>query len=679
MKKVTRQEVEERISHLRKVIDHHRYLYHVLDKQEISAEVLDSLKKELFDLEQRFPDLITPDSPTQRVGGKPLTKFFKVRHEVPMLSFNDAFSEQDMKDWLRRLENHLGYQIKSNFYCELKLDGLAIELVYDNGILVQASTRGDGLVGEEITQNIKTIEAIPLRLLGTYPRHLVVRGEVFLDKKKFERLNKELIKRGKAVYANPRNLAAGSVRQLDSKVTASRRLDSFAYDIVTDGGFKYHSGEHDQLKKWGFKINPHTKKCSSLEGVLKLQHYWNNQRDRLPYEIDGLVVAVDDNEVFAGGGVIGKAPRAAVAFKFSPREATTVIEDIQVYVGRTGTLTPVAKLKPVEISGVTISSASLHNYDEVQRLDVRIGDTVVISRAGDVIPQVTKVLKELRIGKERKFAMPARCPIDNSTIIKAGAYYRCSNKNCGAVQRKRLHHFISQGAFNIEGLGKKIVGRFLDEGLIGDAADIFTLEKGDIAALERFGDKSAENIIQEVKSRKQISLARFIYSLGILHIGEETSQLLAEQIIGKTKKRQLGISDLVGILRNFSLEELREISDVGPVVAQSIYDWFHNERNIKFLEKLARVGVVIEQPVSRDQWQERLKGLTFVITGGLKSLTRGAAKRKIKELGGNVNESVSKKTDWVVVGLKPGSKYERAKKLGVKTIDEPEFLKIISG
>ena len=554
-----KKQAKERIEQLKKVINHHRYLYHVLDKQEISPEALDSLKKELFDLEQKFPDLISSDSPTQRIGGEPLKEFHKIRHAKPMISLNDAFSKEDVLDWLERLENFLGYKVTERnkktqplFYCELKLDGLAIELLYKDGVFIQGSTRGDGIIGEDITQNLKTIDAIPLKLLEkdeviknlnkigldhiatslgkNWPRELVVRGEALLTTKEFQRVNKELTAKGKKIFANPRNLAAGSIRQLDPKITALRKLDSNQYDIITDLGIDTHEHVHDVLHAFGFKTNKYNKSAATIDDIFVFQDSWTKHREKLPYEIDGVVILVNDISILEAGGVVGKAPRAAIAYKFSPKEATTIVEDIVVQIGRTGKLTPVAVLKPVRVSGVTVSHATLHNYDNIKKLGVKIGDTVIISRAGDVIPQVIKVLQELRTGKEKEFRMPAKCPIDNSKVIQEGAYYKCSNPICGARNRELLYHFISRGGFNLDGIGPKIIDRFLDEGLIGDAADIFDLKEGDIGSLERFGEKSAQNIVNEVAAKKKLPLHRFIYSLGIDHVGEESSVLLEQTI-----------------------------------------------------------------------------------------------------------------------------------------------------
>ncbi len=683
-------EAKKRAEKLRGAIDKYRYEYHVLDKSSVSPEALDSLKKELFDLEARYPELVTLDSPTQRIGGKPLENFQKTRHETPMLSFNDAFSEDDMRGWLERLRNYLKKEVAEDFYCELKIDGLAIELEYEDGILVRGSTRGDGIIGEDVTSNLKTIEAIPLKLKipsaswrtkFQIPKRLVVRGEVFLATKEFERINRELENKDEKTYANPRNLAAGSIRQLDPKITAERKLDSFAYAIVTDAGQKKHHEEHEILRGLGFKTNEHNKLAYSTQEVFKFRDYWEKHRGGLGYEIDGVVVAVDDNNVFQQAGVVGKAPRAAMAYKFSPKEATTKVLGIRVQVGRTGVLTPVAELQPVLVGGVTVSNSTLHNYDEIGRLGLKIGDTVVITRAGDVIPKITKVLKELRTGKEKSFQMPKKCPIDGSEVVIEGALYRCSNTQCGARVRELLYHFVSRGAFDIRGLGSKIVDRFLDEGLIADAADIFNLKESDINVLERFGEKSAENIVSEIAEKKKISLRRFIYALGILHVGEETARLFAKQIIGKIPSAswrtnsQIPISEILHVAQNFSLDELMEISDIGPKVAESIYNWFHEKRNVDFLKRLEKAGVEI---VLRQVEGEalRLQGKIFVFTGGLSGMSRNEAKEKVRTLGGEVSESISKKIDYVVAGDEAGSKYDKAVKLGVKVINEQEFLRM---
>ncbi len=677
---------KQRVEQLKKEIYRHRYAYHVLDKETISPNALDSLKKELFDLEQQFPQFVTPDSPTQRVGGKPLDSFKKVRHEQPMLSFNDAFNEKDIKEWVRRLESHVSSV--TDFYCELKIDGLAIELIYESGVLIQGSTRGDGAVGEDVTQNLRTIEAIPLKLHVPrsgfrVPRHIIVRGEVFLAKKEFERINKERVRQGEQLYANPRNIAAGSIRQLDPKVIAGRKLDALAYDIALPAevlaktGITAHEEEHKLLKQLGFKVNLHNKRLSTIKEVFNYRDYWEKKRDALPYEVDGVVVIVNNNSAFEKAGVVGKAPRAAIAYKFSPKEATTVIKGIKVQVGRTGALTPVAVMEPVKVGGITITHATLHNYDQIKRLGIRIGDTVVISRAGDVIPQVTKVLTDLRTGDEKEFRMPAQCPIDGSKITKAGVIHRCSNPQCGARNREFLSHFASRPAFNIDGMGPRVIDRFLDEGLISDAADLFVLQKGDIAVLKGFGRKSAENIVAEAEKSKNINLSRFLYSLGIFHVGEETARLLAERIF-RPRRTILGLAkptDVLKVLQEFSIIDLQEIPDVGPEVANSIYSWFHSKRNIALLKKLEKVGVTIKRESLRQKG--KFHGKKFVLTGALVLMTREEAKEKIRGAGGAVSENVSKTTDYVVAGNNPGSKYNEAKERRIPIITEQKFLALL--
>lgn len=644
---------KQRIEKLKKLIKHHRYLYHVLDKQEISDSALDSLKKELFDLEQKFPELVTSDSPTQRIGGKPLSKFKKVKHPYPMLSFNDAFSEKDMEDWLERISKLLSVEERSklDFYCELKIDGLAIELIYEDGNFKVGSTRGDGKIGEDVTQNLRTIDAVPLKI----PPRTVVRGEVFMPKKVFERFQKD--------YANPRNLVAGSIRQLDPKITASRKLDSYIYDIIDDK-IKTHEEKHRALKKLGFKTNPHNKYCSNLLEVFKFHKHIMKIRDKIPYEIDGIVVIINDNKMFAKLGNVGKAPRGAIAYKFPAMQKTTIIKAIEVQIGRTGALTPVAHLKPVEVGGVVVSKATLHNIDEIKRLGVKIGDTVVVERAGDVIPDIVKVLTELRTGREKTFVMPKHCPICGGKVIRqeGEVAMRCSNKNCFAVRKRYFNHFISKSAFDLSGLGPKIMSMLIARGLISDPADIFILKKEDLVSLERMGEKSAENFIESVEAKKEISFAKFIYALGIRNVGEETAIDLS--------KRFKNIEEL----RGAKLEELDDIQDIGPVVAASIYEWFREPQNIAYLAKLKSVGIQVLKLKIKNL---KLNNKTFVLTGSLNSLTRNEARERIRDLGGDVSTSVSRETDYVVAGLSPGGKYARAKKLGIKILNEKEFLKLI--
>ena len=674
---MTNDDAKRRIEDLKRSINRHRYLYHVLDKPELSDAALDSLKAELGKLEEEYPEFITPDSPTQRVGGEPSPQFRKARHSRPMLSLGDAHTEEDVREWFTRLTKYLKRDIPETFYCELKIDGLAIELIYENGIFLEGSTRGDGLVGEDITQNLKTIEAIPLSLETSVetaiPKRLVVRGEVYLTVGELSRINALLTQEGKPPYANTRNLAAGSLRQLDPAVTAERRLDVIAYDIVEGFDAQHHHEEHEELKRLGFKISHESKLVHSLSEAITFRNFWEERRESLPFEIDGIVIILDDNALFREAGDVGKAPRAALAYKFSAREAPSVVESLSVGVGRTGALTPVAKLRPVSLGGITITHATLHNVDEIERLGLKIGDTVVVTRAGDVIPKVTSVLTDLRTGKEKTFHMPKRCPADGSQIIRDGVAHRCSNKLCGARVREAICHFVSRGAFRIEGLGQKIIDGFLDEGLISDAADLFTLSAGDIALLSRFGEKSAENITEEIKKKRKITLPRFLYAIGILHVGEETSALLAGQLSGKAVSTP---SRLGAVMRAFSQKELEEIPDVGPKVSKSIYEWFHDQRNQTFLLRLTRAGIRIEH-METSRSGRNLSGLTFVLTGALARMGREDAKEKIRSLGGTTSESVSKKTDYVVLGENPGEKKERAKALGVKTLDEKAFLKMI--
>ena len=599
-----KQEAKERIEKLKKAINKYRYQYHVLNKLEISEEALDALKHELKKLEDEFPDLVTPDSPTQRVEGRVTKGFKKAQHRTPMLSLEDVFSEEEFLDWEKRVKKLLNISKMPELFAELKFDGLAVSIVYKNGILERAATRGNGKIGEDVTQNVKTIEAVPLRLEDDVQGEIEVRGEVIITKKDFEKINREQKKKGGQIYANPRNLAAGSLRQLDSKITASRHLDFHAYDIVGDLGGRLHSEEHELLRSLGFKTDGEAHIARKAEDIFKFKEKIEKEREKLAYEIDGLVVQVNDNRLFERLGVTGKAPRGAIAFKFSPKEATTKVHDILVQVGRTGKLTPVAVLEPVEVGGVTISRASLHNEDEIRRLSLKIGDTVIVGRAGDVIPDVKKVLVQLREGKERQFHMPKKCPVCARAVTKDGPLTFCTNKNCPAKHRENLYHFVSKHAFDIDGLGPKIINALLDQGLIQNAADLFDLKEGDLVLLERFGEKSAENLVAAIRERKKISMPRFLIALGILHVGEETATDLADRF-GSLEK-----------LERASLEEINAIPNVGDVVAKSAYDWFRDPYNKRFLEKLLRrvnIGKY-RQPSGK------LKGKTFALTGSLENL-----------------------------------------------------------
>lgn len=655
---MTKEEAREKIEKLKKLISHHSYLYYVLDKPELSDSSWDSLFSELFDLEKQFPEFITPDSPTQRVSGKPLDKFKKVSHGYPMLSLQDAFSFEEVEEWEERIKKLLTGKQQQNldYYAELKIDGLAVSLLYEEGIFVRGATRGDGKIGEDITHNLRTVTSIPLKLLK--PLTCEIRGEVFITKENFKKFKKE--------YANPRNLAAGSVRQLDPKITASRRLNFMAWQLL---GRKTQSREHEELMELGVKPAP----GAFCKNLLEVKKYFESiNKDQLPFEIDGLVVGVNEVAIIGELGVTGKSPRGFIAWKFPSEEGITVVEDIKIQVGRTGVLTPVAILRPVQVRGVTISRATLHNKDEIQRLGLKIGDTVIVTRAGDVIPDVKRVLKELRNGKEKNFLMPRNCPVCNEKIIEdpikkdssgGGILLRCVNLKCPARKRRNMYYFSSRPAFNIEGLGPKIINALLNNGLIQDAADIFDLKEGDLVAMERFGEKSAGNLVRAIELARKISLPRFIVALGIMHIGEETAQVLS---------RQFGT---LANLKKASLKELERVEEVGPVVAQSIYEWFRNEHNKDFLIRLLK-HVYIEK--YKAPLATKLAGKKFVLTGTLLTMAREDAKIRIRELGGKTSEAVSKKTSYVVVGDEPGAKLEQAEKLGVKILKEEEFIKMIS-
>ncbi|MBU1292030.1 NAD-dependent DNA ligase LigA [Patescibacteria group bacterium] len=669
-----KQAAKKRIIKLRNVINHYSYKYYVLDNPEVNDATWDSLIHELFELEQKYPDLIRPDSPTQRISGNALDKFIKVKHQKRMLSLEDVFYYEELKSWQERIQKLVPLE-KLDYFAELKVDGFAIALIYENGVLVQGATRGDGQTGEDVTQNLKTINSLPLRLevhqklpslIEKKVKQLIkegrieIRGEVYMSENAFEEVNKERAKNKLPLYANPRNTAAGSIRQLDPKIAASRQLDFLAYDLVTDLGQKTHQEKHQILKALGFKTTQ-DQFSNNLEGLSKFRDKISKIRKKLSYQIDGIVVNVNDNNIFNKLGVVGKAPRGAIAFKFSAKETTTVVEDIVVQIGRTGALTPVAHLKPVRLGGILITRATLHNEDEIKRLDVRIGDTVIIQRAGDVIPDVVKVIENLRTGQEKKFQMPIKCPVCGGLVIRpvGEVVHRCANKKCGSIQRQRIIHFVSKKAFNIDGLGPQIVNQLMDEGLISNSADLFSLSYGDLIPLERFAQKASENLIKSIEQSKKISLAKFIFALGIRHVGEETAITLA-QYFGNLKK-----------ISKISLAELSKVEDIGQVVAKSIVEWFNSKRNQVLINKLLKDGVVIEKVKI---FEKKLTGLTFVLTGELNKLTREQAKTKIRMLGGGVSSSVSKQTSFIVAGKNPGSKYERGKKLGVKIINEKEFL-----
>jgi DNA ligase (NAD+) len=663
-----KQQIQSRISKLRDQIADLRYRYHVLNDPKVTDEVYEDLTRELVALEEEYPEFKTPDSPTQRVGGKPLDKFKKVKHPSPMLSLNNVFNKEELEAWEKRNLKFLseGETIKG-YYCELKFDGLSISLEYEKGILVRGSTRGDGLIGEDVTQNLKTIETIPLVI--PEKRNVEIRGECVMTKKVWEQLNKQNEKDGKPLFANPRNAAAGSIRQLDPKMAAARRLDFFAWALATDlDGIETHEQEHAFLAEQGFKLDERQRFCEDLHEVERFVFANEKIREALPYGIDGVVVSVNDLSQHAALGVIGKAPRYSTAYKYPAEQATTVVRNILVNVGRTGALTPLAMFEPTFVAGSTISKATLHNMDQIERLDVRIGDTVVIQKAGDVIPEVVEVLPKLRSGREKKFKMPTNCPVCEGAVEKRmigekgkgeSTAYFCANPKCQAKDRRRMQHFVN--AFEIMAVGPKILDRFKEDGLISDAADLFTLKHDDVAGLERFGEKSAENILKSIKEHSEVSFPKFIYALGILHVGEQTSEDLANHFQELSR------------LMDASFEEVNAVPNIGPVIAKEVSDFFKQKENLLFIQKLQQNGVRIK--AAPKAVSSKLQGLTFVITGTLVAMSRDEAKAKIKALGGKVSDSVSKQTSYLVAGSDPGTKLSKAESLSVPVLSEEEFLK----
>ncbi len=667
---MNRKEAKKRAEKLRKLISKYRYAYHVLDRPLVSDEVNDSLKKELQEIEDKYPELKTSDSPTVRVGGEPLDKFEKIEHQSRMLSLRDVFSYQELEEWLKRNERFLKKDIDSEFFVEAKMDGLAVSLVYQDGVLDYGATRGNGTVGENVTKNIKTIEAIPLKLRedSKYFKkagkgRFEVRGEVYLPRSSFEKLNEKREKIGQEKFANPRNAAAGSIRQLDPKIAAKRDLSFVAFEVTSNIGQSKHSQEHEMAESLGFKVVSETKICSDLEEVDKFMERLEERREKLAYQIDGVVVVVNECNIYDQLGTVGKAPRGMIAYKFAPEEVTTKLIDIKVQVGRTGALTPIAILDPVQVAGTTVSRATLHNQEEIEKKGVKIGDTVVVRKAGDIIPEVVKPIKELRPSNAKEFKMPASCPVCGGPVEKKEGEvdHYCLSKNCLVRVKRQIEHFVAKKAFDIEGMGKKVVSQLVDESLINDPADIFELKQGDLEALDRFGQKSAQNLIKAIKESKQVSLPRFIYSLGIRHVGEETALLLA--------KRFASLAEIIKAKK----DELLSINDIGEVVAESIVDYFSNDKNIKLVDRLLANGVRVKP----FKTESKLANTTFVFSGSLENFSRQQAKSKVVELGGKVSSSISKQTDYLVAGSSPGSKLAKAQENEVKIIDEAEFIDLI--
>ena len=658
-------DIKNRMEKLAKQVNELRFRYHVLDDPAVTDEIYDSLVHELAALEVKYPQFKIKNSPTERVGGEALAKFQKVTHANRMMSLNDAFNEQEVRDWEARIGKLIPNTLFT-YFAEVKFDGLAISLRYERGNLKIAATRGDGFVGEDVTNNIKTIQSVPLSL--PKPITLEVRGEAIMTKQVWQDLNKQQEIEGKTLYANTRNAAAGSIRQLDPKITSSRKLQYYAYDVVTDLGFQTHEQVHGLIKELGFRFTKYQRVCKNLDEVFSFYLEIEKVRSSLPFGIDGVVVSVNELDLQKRLGVVGKAPRGMIAFKFPPEQATTVVENIDINVGRTGKLTPVAHLRPVFVGGTTVSRATLHNEDEISRKDIRIGDTVVIQRAGDVIPEVAEVLPKLRSGKEKKFIMPKKCPVCSEPVARRfigdnqeSADYFCVNQDCPTKNLRAMEHFVS--AFDIYTVGPKILQRFKDEGLISDVVDLFHLKPEDIQSLERFGEKSAENIVNSIQEHKTITLPKFIYALGISHVGEETGFDLAQRF-GSIEK-----------LMEASLDEINAIPNIGSVVAASVVDWFSNKANRELVKNLIKAGVKIETIKIKTT---PLTGKSVVVTGSLDSMSRDEAKEAVRIAGGDWVSSVSKNTDYVVVGDSPGSKLDKAEKLGVKIINEKEFLKLLN-
>jgi len=663
-------EAKNKIQELRDQLHYHNYRYYILDDPEISDAEYDRLFDELIELEEKYPQLVTPDSPTQRVGAEPLDEFKNVSHSFPMLSLSKAVSESELLDFHRRvLKISEANEELIRYTVEPKFDGLAVELIYENGIFMLGATRGDGRIGEDVTLNLKTIKSIPLRLRGTStPRVLEVRGEVVMNKKDFEKLNKEREKQGLPFFANPRNAAAGSVRQLNPRVTAGRPLTLFAYGIGRINGKTLTNQEETMtyLKTLGFRIDQNVELCETIGAVKAYYHKMLDLRDHLPYDTDGIVIKVDDFAAQQKLGTLSRNPRWAVAWKFPAQQANTKIRDIIVSVGRTGALTPVALLEPIRVGGVVIRRATLHNEDEVRKKDIRIGDTVWVQRAGDVIPEVVKVVEQERTGKEKTFVIPDTCPACGSRVerLSGEALHRCTGISCPAQLKEYLAHFVSRDGMDIEGLGRKFLDQMVDKGIIRDPADLYFLKKNDFMRMDRMGDKLAENLLNAIDRSKHPDLTHFIYALGIRNVGYHLAGVLA--------KRFKSIDNLA----RQTVEDLMQVPEIGSIVAESISNFFKNPNNIRVIGKYAKGGVAF--PVEKIEKKEApLAGRTFVLTGALDSFTREEARKIIEDMGGRVTASVSRKTDWVVVGKDPGSKYDEARRLDIKTINENALKKLI--
>lgn len=666
-------ETRERYEKLKKTLNRHRHLYHVLDTPEISDAAYDELEQELLQIERRFPTLVAPDSPSQRVGGKPLPGFKKVRHEVAQWSFNDAFDEEEMREFDARVRRFLkaeGLSQEPTYSCELKIDGLKVVLTYERGFLKHAATRGDGTTGEDVTHNVKTIRSVPLSL--PRPIDLIVEGEIWMSEAMLERINAERKEQGEPPFANPRNAAAGSIRQLDPRVAASRKLDTFIYDVArtSEALPATQFEELEYLRELGFKVNKYHVLAKSIDEVVAFYDGWKTKIRTQGYWLDGVVVKVNERRLQERLGYTGKAPRFAIAWKFPAEQVSTVVEGIELQVGRTGVLTPVAHLRPVTVAGSVVSRATLHNEDEIKRLDVRVGDTVILQKAGDVIPDIVSVFKEMRTGKEKPYRWPTHVPECGGDgrieRVPGEAAWRCVAKDSFAVRRRVLQHFASKGALNIEGLGSKTVDLLLEKGLVQNFDDFFTLKEGDLLPLERFAEVSAGKLIESIqKARQNVPLSRLLAGLSIPHVGEETAILLAEHF--RT------LHDLA----RASEEELAAVHGVGGIVAKAVAGWFAEKENRSLIARLQKLLTFAAPPLRSGR--KDLAGKAFVLTGTLDTLSRDDAKERIRARGGGISSSVSAKTDYVVAGAEPGSKLERARELGVKVLSEEEFLKLLTG
>lgn len=663
-------EIRERVEYLKRELERHNYLYYVKDVPEISDAEYDRMMRELIGYESDYPELQSEDSPTQRVGGTPLAAFASVRHRVPLLSLDNAFGPDDLRAFDERIRRALDTPGPLEYMAELKIDGLTVALTYENGRLVQAATRGDGTTGEDVTANVKTIKSIPLKLAEGEGVNLGVRGEVYLPKAEFEKLNSRRAELGEPLFANPRNAAAGSLRQLDSKVTASRPLDAFFYDILYIEGkqVETQADGFKLLEAYQLKINPHAKRCANIEEVIAFCNYWTEHRAELPYEIDGVVVKLNSLAGQEELGFTAKAPRSKIAFKFPAEQVETRVEDIIVNVGRTGAVTPTAVLTPVRVAGSTVSRATLHNEDNIREKDIRIGDRVIIQKAGDVIPEVVRVLPEKRDGSEQIFKMPAVCPECGSEIYRepGEAVARCLGATCPAQLREGIIHFVSRDAMNIEGLGEAVVTQLIDAGLVRDVSDLYALRYEDIIGLERFGEKSASNLLAAIDASRSNNLSRLLFGLGIRHVGAGAARELAEKYRDMDRLMEAGFEELTGIL------------SIGPAIAGSVVKYFAEPHNREVIARLKARGVNLTEPVTTDRPQT-LAGKTIVVTGTLASYGRNQIEEVIRQHGGKASSSVSKNTSMVLVGENPGSKVEKARALGIPVIDEAEFLRLLEG